>query len=109
MQQRYFFPPRPPRPKHGRGLELSPEAPIDLMMGADSTRRAGVHGRQGSAREANEQVRQLALETGTKRQLLALFCECGQEDCRYPIAASPDEYEAIRSDLTHRLVAVGHS
>src|SRR5206468_59482 len=47
-------------------------------------------------REANEQIRKLALRSGTERRLVGLVCECWRAACRQPIAASLAEYEALR-------------
>ena len=60
------------------------------------------------ARGANEKIRNASIRSGRERQLLALVCECGQADCQQSIAATPDEYDTMRSDRSHRLVAVGH-
>jgi len=60
------------------------------------------------AREANDQIRELALRAERKGRLVGLLCECGRRDCRALLAVAPAEYEAIRGDPNHRLVAVGH-
>ena len=64
---------------------------------------------EAPARETNDQIRRLALSAGRKGRLVGLLCECGQRDCRANLAVASGEYEAIRDDANHRLVAVGHS
>ncbi len=57
----------------------------------------------------NEQIRRLALTSDRTGQLLGLGCECSREGCLKPIAATLAEYDAMRSDATHWLIAVGHA
>jgi hypothetical protein len=60
------------------------------------------------ARQANERIRSLGLQAGRRRLLLGFVCECIKDDCLAPIVATLEEYDAVRTDPTHYLVAVGH-
>src|SRR5438093_2595351 len=100
------FPTKIGVPRSSACSGLSTWAPISPTVAIHPKRKAR---REASARKATDQIRQLALSTGRKGRLVGLLCECGQKDCRASLAVAPGEYEAIRDDPNHRLVAVGHS
>lgn len=61
-------------------------------------------------REVNERIKDmsgplLAFEGDAP---LAFVCECSDVGCNEPVEVTLAEYEAVRSDPTHFLVAPGH-
>jgi hypothetical protein len=57
-------------------------------------------------RNVNERVRELANELGAGP--VAFVCECGQADCTESLRVSVADYERIRAEPTHFIVAPGH-
>jgi hypothetical protein len=61
-------------------------------------------------REVNERIRDVservaAFDGGAT---LEFVCECSEESCNDPVELTLAEYESVRSDPTHFLVAPGH-
>ena len=61
-------------------------------------------------REVNERIREvsgqaLALDGEAP---LHFVCECSDEGCNEPVELTVPEYEAVRAEPTHFLVAPGH-
>jgi hypothetical protein len=59
-------------------------------------------------RQVNERIE----EINEKREGVGLdsdfLCECGDDDCTAPVSLTLAEYEEVRSDPTHFLIAHGH-
>jgi uncharacterized protein YfcZ (UPF0381/DUF406 family) len=59
-------------------------------------------------RQVNERIE----EINEKRDGVELdsdfLCECGDDDCTAPVSLTLAEYEEVRSDPTHFLIAHGH-
>jgi hypothetical protein len=55
-------------------------------------------------REVNERIEELTRES----ESLALMCECGNPQCKEPLRLTVAEYERVRQEPTHFLVAPGH-
>jgi hypothetical protein len=66
-------------------------------------------------REVNERIEELTREGGqigfssSKRDLLEVLCECGNQDCTELLSVSISEYERVRQEPTHFLFAPGHA
>jgi len=58
-------------------------------------------------REVNERIRQVNAGVATEEEA-DFLCECGDDSCTQPIALTPREYEQVRLDATHFVVAPGH-
>jgi hypothetical protein len=61
-------------------------------------------------RDVNERIKEVsasffALDSG---ELADFVCECSAEECHDAVSMSRSEYEAVRSDSRHFLVAPGH-
>ena len=61
-------------------------------------------------REVNDRIRELndAFEPSSSHDLKDFVCECSLEGCRDYVRLTMPEYEAVRADPTHFLVAAGH-
>jgi hypothetical protein len=59
-------------------------------------------------RRANEEIRLLGEGRHQRSRLIGLICECSRRGCLSAIAVPADEYEALRRDDSHYLVAPGH-
>jgi hypothetical protein len=59
-------------------------------------------------RQVNERIE----EINEKREGVGsdsdFLCECGDDDCTAPVSLTLAEYEEVRSDPTHFLIAHGH-
>lgn len=55
-------------------------------------------------REVNERIEELTRES----EWLGLMCECGNPQCKEPLSLTVAEYERVRQEPTHFLVAPGH-
>ena len=62
---------------------------------------------QALFREINERVSQITQTTELSDLETYWVCECAHETCLERVALAPCEYEAIRSDPTHFVVAPG--
>jgi hypothetical protein len=58
-------------------------------------------------RRVNERIEEInaALAGGSESDFL---CECGNDDCTAPVSLTLSEYEEVRSNPTHFLIAHGH-
>jgi hypothetical protein len=72
----------------------------------DRARRVGLN--EAIFRQVNEQIRDLNRDFGVKQGTLAVICECGHSDCTERLELSVQEYERIRGDARHYLIAKGH-
>jgi hypothetical protein len=68
-------------------------------------RRAGRN--QSLFRDVNERVNDVNKEHGLWVTLSDWVCECADETCTQPIELTPQQYEAMRADPTHFVVAPG--
>jgi hypothetical protein len=60
-------------------------------------------------REVNERIDGVSADLGVApRESVRFVCECSDIDCTAWLELAVDEYEAIRRDSTHFLVAPGH-
>jgi len=57
-------------------------------------------------REVNEAIAQTAVRFEAIET--DFVCECADPECAHRITAALDEYEAVRSDPTHFIIAPGH-
>jgi len=57
-------------------------------------------------RKANDAIEASAEELGI--EVVPFICECADEPCTELVLLQLEEYEAVRSDSTHFLNAVGH-
>jgi hypothetical protein len=58
-------------------------------------------------RIANERMAEWEEQHATEAVEL-YFCECADQDCRQKVGLRKTDYEAVRSDPRHFLIAVGH-
>jgi len=63
---------------------------------------------QALIRRANEQIRKLGETSGRRRNLIGLVCECSRQTCLSPISVMLEDYDTLRGDHQHYLVAPGH-
>jgi hypothetical protein len=61
-------------------------------------------------REVNERIREVSgrVVAFDGDATLEFVCECSEEGCSEPVELTLAEYESIRSEPTHFLVAPGH-
>jgi hypothetical protein len=60
-------------------------------------------------REINEGIADLVEHSPTVRSSpVAFVCECVDQECKQAVELTLDEYERVRSEPTHFLVALGH-
>ena len=58
-------------------------------------------------REVNERVKDA--RAPDEDEQIVFICECGDEDCTAEVSLTLREYEAVRSDPLHFVVAHGHA
>jgi hypothetical protein len=66
---------------------------------------------QNVFREVNERVVEVhrAMDVSdTPDRLLEIFCECGRSHCTERLELTRAEYERVRADATHFVLACGH-
>ena len=73
------------------------------MRGSDETRVAET---EAVFREVNEQIAETAERFESREG--EFVCECSDPNCTHRFPASLEEYERVRSDPTHFLLAPGH-
>lgn len=61
---------------------------------------------ESAFREVNEAIAKTAARFDATET--AFVCECADPDCAHRITAELDDYEDVRADPTHFLVAEGH-
>ena len=61
-------------------------------------------------REVNERIREASTDffASEREQGVDFVCECSDATCYTPVELTLNEYEAVRSDPVHFLVAPGH-
>jgi hypothetical protein len=61
-------------------------------------------------REVNERIRDVSarLVAYDGAAPIEFLCECSDEECSEPIELTLAEYDAVRSEPTHFVVAIGH-
>jgi hypothetical protein len=73
--------------------------------GEEHERRAGRN--QSLFRDVNERVSDVNKAHGLWVTLSDWVCECADETCTQPIELTPQQYETVRADPTHFVVAPG--
>lgn len=63
---------------------------------------------EAAFRDANELIRESQVELGVDGGRLPFLCECEDERCRTVVQLTAGEYEHVRAEPTHFLVAAGH-
>ena len=61
---------------------------------------------ESAFRDANERIADSAQQIGL--QEATLVCECADPECGHPIAAPLEDYERVRADGAHFLIAPQH-
>jgi hypothetical protein len=69
----------------------------------DETRMART---ESAFRELNEAIEQTALRLDADKA--TFVCECADPQCAHRVTAELDDYESLREEPTHFLVAPGH-
>jgi hypothetical protein len=59
-------------------------------------------------RNVNEQIEALSQEVEHDDSVMEYLCECDRQDCYEKIKVTRAEYESVRADPTHFIVALGH-
>jgi hypothetical protein len=59
-------------------------------------------------RQVNERIEEINEKREAVQSESDFLCECGDDDCTAPVSLTLAEYEEIRSDPTHFLIAHGH-
>jgi hypothetical protein len=73
--------------------------------GEEHERRAGRN--HSHFRDVNERVNDVNKAHGLWVTLSDWVCECADETCTQPIELTPQQYETVRTDPTHFVVAPG--
>jgi hypothetical protein len=60
-------------------------------------------------REANEEIRRTQVDLDLPDRAVPFLCECDDEECRTIVHLTPEQYERVRANPHHFLVAEGHS
>jgi hypothetical protein len=71
------------------------------------TRQERIAKNEALFRQVNERIEEVneALGEGDSADFL---CECGDETCTSPVSLTLDEYERVRAEATHFVIAHGH-
>jgi hypothetical protein len=72
----------------------------------DRARRVGLN--EAIFRQVNEQIRDLNREFETEQGTMTVICECGSSDCTERLELPVQDYERVRSDPRHYVIAKGH-
>ena len=75
-------------------------------MSDERGRRVGLN--EAIFRQVNEQIRDLNRTFETDRGTMTVICECGNTECTERLDLRVDEYERIRRDARHYVIAKGH-
>jgi hypothetical protein len=75
-------------------------------MTDERARRVGLN--EAIFRQVNEQIRDLNRDFGTTEDTMNVICECGNADCAERLDVRVQEYERVRSDSRHYVIARGH-
>ena len=60
-------------------------------------------------REVNERVREIAAAHGEDEHVYEFYCECSNADCTFQLPATLADYESVRADASHFLIAPEHA
>ena len=74
--------------------------------GDERKRRVGLN--EAIFRQVNEQIRGLNRDFGTQGGTMTVICECGDADCTERLELRVQDYERVRSDSRHYVIARGH-
>jgi hypothetical protein len=72
----------------------------------ERARRVGLN--EALFRQVNEQIRGLTATFGTENGTMTVICECGNSGCTDQLVVGVDDYERVRSDPRHYIIAQGH-
>ena len=75
-------------------------------MSDERARRVGLN--EAIFRQVNEQIRDLNRDFATDEGTMTVICECGNADCTERLELPAQEYERVRSDARHYVIAKGH-
>lgn len=75
-------------------------------MSDERARRVGLN--EAIFRTVNEQIRGLHQGFGEDEGTMTVICECGDADCTERLEVPVSEYERVRSDSRHYVIASGH-
>jgi hypothetical protein len=90
---------------------LATEPTEEGSMAAESehdAREAGEGRNESLWREVNERVNEINEAHDVGLELTDWVCECPDESCTARVGLRSDEYERVRADSTHFVVAPGH-
>jgi len=59
-------------------------------------------------RNVNEQIEAISQTVERDDPVMEYVCECDRQDCYEKVNATRAEYESVRADPTHFIVALGH-
>ncbi|HEY4347459.1 MAG TPA: hypothetical protein VGM80_07705 [Gaiellaceae bacterium] len=59
-------------------------------------------------RNVNEQIEEISQTVERSDPVMEYVCECDRQDCYEKVNATRAEYESVRFDPTHFIVALGH-
>jgi hypothetical protein len=59
-------------------------------------------------RNVNEQIEEISQTVEPADPVMEYVCECDRQDCYEKVNATRAEYESVRADPTHFIVALGH-
>ena|SRR5579862_1475233 len=59
-------------------------------------------------REINEHIEEAAVSHGQDRHIYEFLCECSNADCTLQVPLTLADYERVRIEPTHFVVAPGH-
>ncbi len=60
-------------------------------------------------REVNERLEEHAVEKRAARGSFEIICECSLETCTQRLSVTFADYESVRADETHFILAIGHA
>ena len=72
----------------------------------ERTRRVGQN--EALFRTVNDEVHGLNSQFAVVADPMSAVCECGRADCTERLTVGAAEYEAVRQEPTHFLIAPGH-
>jgi hypothetical protein len=72
----------------------------------DRARRVGLN--EAIFRQVNEQIQSLNHDFGTQEDTMSVICECGDADCTERLEIRASDYERVRGDSRHYVIATGH-
>ena len=75
-------------------------------MSDEQARRVGLN--EALFRQVNEEIRGLTSTFGTDDGAMTVVCECGNAGCTDQLEVRIADYERIRSESRHYVIAPGH-